>query len=253
MTDKEILQKAKQRQKDITQKDKDYAIYYGKEHDLLLSLPHSERLTKNYKIYFSKTCSKYHIATIYSGKYVYKILFNDRRLLFNENGYYALMGKYQGQKGLHKQMLHKLAYIAFYGQPAPGMHIHHIDRDKHNNSMDNLVALTEEEHSIVHGRDVSVGRSLFSESTRKGLLSDLAQESMLARREPDSKTLLEEQVDELLEKKIEPSLTDILFSEATKTNIRKALELVDLSDNTVIAALLRLYRKEMGKRPSDTN
>lgn len=244
MTALETLEQAKKRQIDITNKDLDYAIYYGKEHDLMIALPHTEKLTKNFKIYFSKKQSNYLVATIYSGAYTYRLIFNNKQLLFNENGYYTIMGKYQGQKGLHKQSLHRLAYITFYGQPQPGYHIHHIDKNKHNNSMANLVALTEEEHSLVHGRDVTAGRNLFNAQKRTTLISALSEESRLAKREIDRNTILESEATKTLEKKIKPTLLEILLAKATKTNINAAMKIVNLEENTVIATLLKLYKKE---------
>lgn len=237
----EVVQIAKDRQIDRTTKEADYAVYYGKEHDLLIALPHSANLVKNFKIYFSKKQSEYCIATIYAGAHVYKILFNNKQLLFNERGYHCIMGRFPTQKGLHKQPLYRLAYTAFYGQPEPGYHIHHIDKNKHNNSMNNLVALSEEEHSLIHGRDVSVGRTLFNAPTQRTLLSELQKESLSARGEVEEQTLLEYETDRVLEEKIKPSLIEILLSKATVTNIEEAISMIEVSENTVIAELAKKY------------
>jgi hypothetical protein len=240
----EVIQIAKDRQIDRTTREVDYAVYYGKEHDLLIALPHSENLIKNFKIYFSKKQSEYCIATIYAGAHVYKVLFNDKQLLFNERGYHCIMGRFPTQKGLHKQPLYRLAYTAFYGQPEPGYHIHHIDKNKHNNSMNNLVALSEGEHSLIHGRDLSVGRTLFNAPTPKTLLSELLKDSLSQRKEAEEQTLLEYKTDEELEKRIEPSLLEILLSEATEVNIKKAISMIDTKENTVIAELVKNHNSK---------
>lgn len=243
LTASQIVKNARQRQKDITDKEKDYAIYYGKDHDLLISLPHTSKLTRNYKIYFSKKQSKYLIATIYSGKYTYKLLFNSYDLLFEEKGYYAIKGKYPQQKGLHNQPLHRLAYIAFYGNPPPGYHVHHIDRDKHNLAMDNLVALTEAEHSAVHKRDVSVGRTLFNQPKRKSLLDALSEQ-----REQSESSDVSEYEDRILHQ-VEGAISsgletiqELLEKEPTNENMKKLIDRVlVLNENTVLDLLCRYY------------
>lgn len=235
-----IIQEAKSKQKDLTNPNLDYAVYYGKEHDLLIALPHSEKLTKNFKIYFSKKQSNYHIITIYSGRYTYKVLFNNNQILFNERGYYSIMGRYQGQTGLHKQPLHRLAYIAFYGSPPPGYHIHHIDRDKHNNSMDNLVALSEEQHSQVHNRNVSVGNNLFNRKAKTNLLSDIAKEKLLATAPPSD---YESPILSSVEKSVvESSITELLESPPTDENLLKLAKLAATEENdTCLSYICNLF------------
>lgn len=48
--------------------------------------------------------------------------------------------------------LHRLVYSYFYELPLGlfGEHVHHIDHDKSNNSLDNLVLLPQAEHNLVH-------------------------------------------------------------------------------------------------------
>lgn len=148
-------------------KQKRYFIYLGKEHDLYLSLPDFEKLQRNFKIQFDRDGKE--PPVIYCGKARYEVI--SPMLLTEDKGYYCIHGKYEGSKGIYKIPLHRLAYVAFYGTPPPGYHIHHIDRDKHNNSADNLVALTEEEHCIVHNRDVRTPRNMFTKPKPRGLLS----------------------------------------------------------------------------------
>lgn len=143
-----------------------YYSYKGREHDLFIALPDYSDLQRCFEIIFDKT-----------GQAAPYIKFRKKRydlveapLLTEDRGYFCIQGKFKGSKGLHKIPLHKLAYTAFYGAPQVGYHIHHIDRNKHNNAADNLVALTEGEHSTVHQRDVSVPRNLFTKLPKKASL-----------------------------------------------------------------------------------
>lgn len=246
----DIIARARCRQKDITDKTKGFGIFYGRDNDLYIALPHRANLTKNYKIYFFKEQPNYLLAKIYSGNYCYQItITNENNLLFTENGYHAIKGRYSHHKGLHNQLLYKLAYAAFYGSPPPTYHIHHIDRNKQNNSMDNLVALTEEEHSVVHNRDLSFGRTLFNKRTQVNLLSALQEEAMQSRAIVEDKTILEDQIDGILEGEIARTEEDfkllkMIKAKATKTNIDKLIRKVDLAENTVIARLLKLYKNQ---------
>jgi hypothetical protein len=249
----DIIARARCRQTDITEDAKGFGIFYGRDNDLYIALPHRANLTKNYKIYFFKQQPNYLLAKIYSGNYCYDItITNEHNLLFMENGYHAIKGKYPHHKGLHNQLLYKLAYIAFYGNPPPTYQIHHIDRNKQNNSMDNLVALTEEEHSAVHNRDLSFGRTLFNKPTQTNLLSALQEEAIQSRAVIEDKTILEDQVDGLLEGEIakrssQLELLEALGQKATKTNITKIIKKVDLKQNTVLAHLLKLYVRHTKK------
>ena len=48
--------------------------------------------------------------------------------------------------------MHRLVYSYFYELPLGlfGEHVHHIDHDKSNNSLDNLVLLPDSVHTQVH-------------------------------------------------------------------------------------------------------
>lgn len=151
-----------------------YAVYDGREHDLYLAVPDFEKLQRCFKLVFDKEGQDPPLLLV--GKYKYYL--EEPPLLTQDNGYLAIQGKYKGSKGLHKIKLHRLAYQAFYKMPDTTMHIHHIDRDKKNNSAANLVALTEEEHCQVHGRDVRVPRNLFTKLPERGLLAQQSSESV---------------------------------------------------------------------------
>lgn len=64
----------------------------------------------------------------------------------NSYGHYVITGgKYRGKR------LHRLVYEDYYNIEIPDDYdIHHIDEDKSNNSIDNLVLMTHEEHTILH-------------------------------------------------------------------------------------------------------
>lgn len=146
-----------------------FAEYRGDEHDLFLSLPDFSTLQSHFTIYFDTLNELAPRIVCYKRQYV----LDSAPLLTQDRGYLCVHGKRKGSKGLHKIPLHRLAYTAFYGVPPVGYHIHHIDHNKHNNAADNLVALTEEEHCQVHGRDVSIPRSLFTKQKPKGLIAYL--------------------------------------------------------------------------------
>ncbi len=143
-----------------------YYSYRGREHDLYISLPDYSELQRCFEIIFDKLGEEAPYIIFHKKRYD----LTEAPMLTEDHGYYCIHGKFRGSKGLHKIPLHRLAYVAFYGQPPVGYHIHHIDGNKHNNAADNLVALTEGEHSTVHQRDVSVGRTLFTEQKPKRTL-----------------------------------------------------------------------------------
>lgn len=64
----------------------------------------------------------------------------------NSYGHYVITGgKYRGKR------LHRLVYEDYYNIKIPDDYdIHHIDEDKSNNAIDNLVLMTHEEHTILH-------------------------------------------------------------------------------------------------------
>lgn len=146
--------------------------YYGKEHDLYIELSDYSRLQSNFAIEFDAYGKRPPVIMLFrknnTTKY-YKL--DSPPLLCEDNGYYCIHAKRKGNHGIHKVPIHRLAYIAYYGEIKPGYHIHHIDRNKHNNSAANLVALTEEEHTAVHGHSTAVGKSLFTPKTKSGLLT----------------------------------------------------------------------------------
>ena len=204
-------------------KSKRYFVYLGKEHDLYLDLPDFRNLQRSFKIQFDRDAKEPPIIYCRNSRYE----LTGPPLLTEDEGYYCIRGKFEGSKHIHKIPLHRLAYVAFYGTPKPGYHIHHIDKNKHNNSADNLVALSEEEHCFVHARDVRVSRNLFTAPKQKGLLS-----RPLAIKQELSGT--------------ESSIDELLSTEFSETSLKKLLD--EVSDNrndreppTVLEKLVERY------------
>lgn len=70
-------------------------------------------------------------------------------------GYYALgfSGVREGAKP-HNIYVHQIVYAWFKGEVPYGKVVHHKDRNRTNNNIDNLVALTPEEHRKEHGYNI---------------------------------------------------------------------------------------------------
>lgn len=51
--------------------------------------------------------------------------------------------------------LHRYLYENYKGKIPKGCEVHHIDHNKDNNDLDNLVLLTTKEHRIVHGKELT--------------------------------------------------------------------------------------------------
>ena len=65
----------------------------------------------------------------------------------------------------HKR-LHRYIWEKANGPIAPGLHIHHIDMNKHNNDISNLAIMTSVEHEALHGK-------LLTDEQRKRLRDNL--------------------------------------------------------------------------------
>ena len=58
-------------------------------------------------------------------------------------------------KSLRKDYIYNFVAYTFLGKiESDGMHVHHITNDGYYNTTDNLVLLTKDEHSYVHGFEV---------------------------------------------------------------------------------------------------
>ncbi len=73
--------------------------------------------------------------------------YGGRRWTENKSGYFNVT-----QKNLPgKNWLHQYVYEKEKGAIPAGCHVHHKDRNKRNNRIDNLILLSQEEHSKMHG------------------------------------------------------------------------------------------------------
>lgn len=54
-----------------------------------------------------------------------------------------------------RKRLHRYVWEFYNGEIPKGCEIHHIDRDKDNNDISNLVLLSKKEHMIIHGRNMT--------------------------------------------------------------------------------------------------
>lgn len=67
------------------------------------------------------------------------------------NGYYQISTRKEGN---HKKYLHILVWEDFYGKSIPeGYVIHHLNRDKTDNRIQNLQCCKASEHTRFHGKD----------------------------------------------------------------------------------------------------
>lgn len=85
-----------------------------------------------------------------------------KELYFSRSGYggyytVQLSSKKKGIKNKH-YMVHRLVYEAFVRPLLPNEEINHVDRDRNNNNLSNLVAMDKTEHRRLHhaGRIESV-------------------------------------------------------------------------------------------------
>jgi hypothetical protein len=68
------------------------------------------------------------------------------------NGYQRVDLMIQGHK--QSKLVSRLVAYAFLNQPTPTQtQLHHIDKNKQNNCMENLVWLTPAEHKMIHTKD----------------------------------------------------------------------------------------------------
>ena len=91
-------------------------------------------------------------------------------------------GYFQVSSGINQgKLLHRLIYEENFGPIPEGFHIHHLDNDKNNNALENLVLISKSNHHKLHfnminnpnwgnGRiDAAGGVSFLSASKNKGM------------------------------------------------------------------------------------
>lgn len=82
----------------------------------------------------------------------------------NAGGYYVVSIYVDGVKKQYK--VHDLVAETFIPNPDNKKYVHHIDKNKLNNSVSNLMWVTKEEHSSIHG-DKRNRAYVFTEETKK--------------------------------------------------------------------------------------
>lgn len=74
-------------------------------------------------------------------------------------------------------MDYRQKYELFFGKTPKGCHVHHIDGNKNNNHILNLIRLTDEDHWLVHfyqGDPVAINRKFVSGASEAGKKGGLA-------------------------------------------------------------------------------
>ncbi len=67
------------------------------------------------------------------------------------NAYQRKDGYYQISSGINQgKLLHRLVYEETFGPIPEGFHIHHLDNDKNNNALENLVLISKSNHHKLH-------------------------------------------------------------------------------------------------------
>lgn len=75
--------------------------------------------------------------------------------LDKKTGYYLSSAIIDGTR---RKRLHVYVWEYYNGKVPSKMHVHHIDGDKRNNEIENLVLLSAEEHERIHGNTLSAER-----------------------------------------------------------------------------------------------
>lgn len=85
---------------------------------------------------------------------LYQALFNPPAIEIIDDRHQKFNGvTYTKQKGghfLHYASIHRAVYQYYCGEIPDGYDIHHIDEDKDNNELDNLLCVTPADHRILH-------------------------------------------------------------------------------------------------------
>lgn len=72
----------------------------------------------------------------------------------NKTGYFLSAKEINGRR----KRLHIYIWEYYNGDVPKGYHVHHIDHDKNNNEIDNLMLITAKEHASLHGNSWSEER-----------------------------------------------------------------------------------------------
>lgn len=85
---------------------------------------------------------------------------------------------YNGYKIIGKVANYRLIYISAHGKPPKGWHIHHIDCNKANDKLENLIALPELIHRAVHSKGNELSRYLTRKEVEETLYKYLKDEDI---------------------------------------------------------------------------
>lgn len=72
-------------------------------------------------------------------------------ICFNGNTYTERANGYLARTDGNREYLHRDIWKHFNGEIPKGYDIHHIDEDRHNNKIDNLVLVAKDQHTRLHG------------------------------------------------------------------------------------------------------
>lgn len=75
------------------------------------------------------------------------------------------------KKPVTRQFVHRLVWLAFCGQPPPGMQINHIDGDKLNNRLTNLECVTPREN-VLHAIRTGLVPPVIAQSVKSQICED---------------------------------------------------------------------------------
>lgn len=108
---------------------------------------------KNYKIIYHD-----YEPTIYAvnkkGKVINLKTGHEMKQRLNVNGYYMVRLSFT-KYNRSEVLIHRLIATYFIPNPEHKNHVHHIDKNKLNNEINNLIWVTEEEHRKLHENDVN--------------------------------------------------------------------------------------------------
>lgn len=71
----------------------------------------------------------------------------------NQNGWYLTVNLKNNNGKRITRRIHRLVYEAFVGDIPKGFDVHHKDGNKQNNRVENLVAISEYEHHLMHAAE----------------------------------------------------------------------------------------------------
>lgn len=125
----------------------------------------------------------------------------------------------KGRPCFHCMEIHKIQVHTKYGYK-PGYDVHHLDENKMNNSLSNLVYLTHSEHSKIHSKGKFKGKTLSEEHKQK-----LSEAKKGAKNPNYGKQFSDEH-----KNKLSAALKGRQFSEETKLKISAAQKGKQLSE-----------------------